>query len=156
MLQRAEEPYPAGRLSVSHFKAIHRHLFQDVYAWAGRFRTVRISKGGSMFCYPEHIGAEMHRLFDQLKHDHYLTGLGREEFSRKGAHFLAEVNAIHPFREGNGRTQLAYFTMLAEAAGHALELDRLEPDALLQAVIESFGGHEARLTKLIHNLIASA
>jgi cell filamentation protein len=156
MLQRAEEPYPVGRLSVSHFKAIHRHLFQDVYAWAGRFRTVRISKGGSMFCYPEHIGAEMHRLFDQLKHDHYLTSLGREEFARKGAHFLAEVNAIHPFREGNGRTQLAYFTMLAETAGHALELDRLEPDALLQAVIESFGGHEARLTKLIHNLIAPA
>ena len=99
-----------------------------MYAWAGRFRTVRISKGGSVFCYPEHIGAEMHRLFYQL----------------------------HPFREGNGRTQLAYFTMLAEAAGHALELDRLDPDALLQAVIESFGGHEARLTKLIHNLIAPA
>jgi len=76
MLQRAEEPYPVGRLSVSPFKPIHRHLFQDVYAWAGRFRTVRINKGGSMFCYPEHIGAEMHRLFDQLKHDHYLTGLG--------------------------------------------------------------------------------
>jgi cell filamentation protein len=98
----------------------------------------------------------MRRLFDQLKHDRYLTGLGREEFAQKGAHFLAEVNAIHPFREGNGRTQLAYFTMLAEAAGHALELDRLDPDALLQAVIESFGGDEARLTKLIHNLIAPA
>jgi Fic/DOC family len=91
MLQRAEEPCPAGRLSVNHFRAIRRHLFQDVYAWAGRFRTVRISKGGSMFCYPEHIGAEMRRLFDQLKHDRYLTGLGREEFARKGAHFLAEV-----------------------------------------------------------------
>jgi cell filamentation protein len=156
MLQRAEEPYPVGRLSVNHFRAIHRHLFQDVYAWAGRFRTVRISKGGSMFCYPEHIRAETRRLFDQLKRDHYLTGLGREEFAQKGAHFLAELNAIHPFREGNGRTQLAYFTMLAEAAGHALELDRLDPDALLQAVIESFGGDEARLTKLIHNLIAPA
>ena len=68
MLQRAEEPYPVGRLSINHFRAIHRHLFQDVYAWAGRFRTVRISKGGSMFCYPEHIRAETRRLFDQLKH----------------------------------------------------------------------------------------
>jgi cell filamentation protein len=63
----------------------------------------------------------MRRLFDQLKHDRYLTGLGREEFARKGAHFLAEVNAIHLFREGNGRTQLTSFAMLAEAAGHALD-----------------------------------
>lgn len=91
----------------------------------------------------------MRRLFDRLKRDPYLIGLGREEFARKGAHFLAEVNAIHPFRERNGRTQLAYFTMLAQAAGHALELDRLDPDALLQAIIASLGGDEARLTKLI-------
>jgi cell filamentation protein len=124
MLQRAEEPYPAGRLSVSHFKAIHRHLFQDVYAWAGRFRTVRISKGGSMFCYPEHIGAEMHRLFYQLKQDHYLTGLGREEFARKGAHFLAEVNAIHPFREGNGRLPRLATAERPRAVHKTLRADR--------------------------------
>jgi cell filamentation protein len=67
MLQRAEEPYPAGHLSVSQYRAIHRHLFLDVYVWAGRFRTVRISKGGSMFCYPEHIAAEMSRVFRQLQ-----------------------------------------------------------------------------------------
>src|ERR1019366_6481621 len=49
--QRADEPLPTGRLSVHHYQAIHRHLFQDVYSWAGTFRTVRISKDGSMFCY---------------------------------------------------------------------------------------------------------
>jgi cell filamentation protein len=106
-LQRAEEPYPAGRLTVSHYRAIHRHLFQDVYAWAGRFRTVRISKGGSMFCYPEHIAAEMRRIFGALRQQRYLSGLAADEFAQKAAHFLAELNAIHPFREGNGRTQLA-------------------------------------------------
>ena len=50
--QRAEEPLPSGRLNASHYRAIHRHLFQDVYRWAGRYRTVRIAKGDSMFCYP--------------------------------------------------------------------------------------------------------
>jgi cell filamentation protein len=53
--QRSDEPLPTGRFSVRHYNAIHRHLFQDVYRWAGRVRTVRITKGTSTFCYPEHI-----------------------------------------------------------------------------------------------------
>jgi fido (protein-threonine AMPylation protein) len=53
--QRADEPLPSGRLSVRHYRAIHHHLFQDVYEWAGDFGTVRISKDGSMFCYPDYI-----------------------------------------------------------------------------------------------------
>jgi len=56
---RAAEPLPAGRFSVSHYRAIHRHLFQDVYSWAGRFRTVRLTKGRSTFCYPEHVAREI-------------------------------------------------------------------------------------------------
>jgi len=56
--QRGEEPLPRGRLGFAHYRAIHRHLFQDVFAWAGKLRTVRIAKGDSMFCYPEHIDAE--------------------------------------------------------------------------------------------------
>jgi cell filamentation protein len=65
--QRASEPLPAGDLSSAHYLAVHRHLFQDVYSWAGELRTVRISKGGSMFCYPENIGGEMEKLFAGLK-----------------------------------------------------------------------------------------
>lgn len=53
--QRSDEPLPAGRFSVRHYQALHHHLFQDVYSWAGKFRTVRISKGSSAFCYPQHI-----------------------------------------------------------------------------------------------------
>src|SRR3990172_7977080 len=64
---RSEELLPRGRLSVSHYRAIHHHLFQDVYAWAGRDRTVRLSKGESTFCYPEHIGAEVKRVFLWLR-----------------------------------------------------------------------------------------
>jgi cell filamentation protein, protein adenylyltransferase len=60
---RATDPLPAGRLSYSHYRALHRHLFQDVYRWAGKIRTVRIAKGGNTFCYPEHIDREMRRIF---------------------------------------------------------------------------------------------
>jgi cell filamentation protein len=110
--QRADEPLPAGRLSVTHYRAVHHHLFQDVYAWAGRFRTVRISKGQTMFCYPENIAQEMALLFASLRRQHGLRGLSTDDFAMALAHFLAELNAIHPFREGNGRTQLTFAVLL--------------------------------------------
>lgn len=151
--QRAEEPSPAGRLSVTHYKAIHRHLFQDVYPWAGKFRTVRISKGGSMFCYPEHIDGEMRRLFEGLQAQRFLGDLSADQFARATGHFLAELNAIHPFREGNGRTQLTYLALLADRAGHPLDLDKLDPQAILQATIASFGGKEDPLAQVIRQLL---
>jgi cell filamentation protein len=117
-LQRAAESLPSGRLSFTHYRAIHRHLFQDVCAWAGKVRTVRISKGESTFCYPEHIDQEMVKLFRALGRAKHLRGATPRAFAKQAAHFLAELNAIHPFREGNGRTQLTFLTLLAERAGH--------------------------------------
>lgn len=64
--QRAEEPLPAGNLDQPHYCALHRHLYQDVYDWAGELRTVRTSKGGNMFCYPENIAAQLTKLFGEL------------------------------------------------------------------------------------------
>lgn len=151
--QRADEPLPDGRLSVSHYRAIHRHLFQDVFAWAGKFRTVRLTKGTSTFCYPEHIAREMRTLFASLKQQRYLTGLSAEHFAHSASHFLATFNAIHPFREGNGRAQTAFLDLISERAGHPLALERLEPDAFLAAMIASFQGAEALLRGEILNLI---
>jgi cell filamentation protein len=149
---RSTQPMPLGRLSVSHYKAVHRHLFQDVYPWAGRFRAVRISKGNSMFCYPDHIAGEMARLFGALQKDGHFRGLTPEAFAKKAAHFLAELNAIHPFREGNGRTQLAFLTLLAAKAGHPIDTDRMNPEDIMQAMIASFHGEGAPLEKLILEL----
>jgi cell filamentation protein len=151
--QRAAEPLPAGNLGYRHYRAIHRHLFQDVYAWAGKPRTVRVAKEGSAFCYPEHIDREMRRLFADLSSRRHLRGLDAATFARQAAHVLAELNAIHPFREGNGRTQLAFLTLLAERAGHPLHLERLEPKTILEATIASFGGDEAPLAGLIDQLV---
>ena len=64
--QRSDEPLPEGSLDVAHYCAIHRHLFQDIYPWAGEVRTVRMSKENSTFCYPEHIEQEMGTLFADL------------------------------------------------------------------------------------------
>ncbi len=151
---RSLEPLPAGRFSVTHYRAVHRHLFQDVYSWAGRFRRIRIAKGTSAFCYPEHIQREMRRLFLWLEHKHGFRNSSAADFIAGAAHFLAELNAIHPFREGNGRTQLTFLSMLADGAGYPLDLDRLDTDAVLNAMIQSFSGNEEPLRGLIHDLIA--
>jgi len=153
--QRSREGLPAGRLSLAHYRAIHRHLFQDVYDWAGKFRTVRIAKDDSMFCYPEHIDAEMRKLFRALTAERHLRNQPPERFAERAAYYLAEINAVHPFREGNGRTQVTFFSLLAERAGHPLNLSKLDPAKMLAAMIASFKGDVRPLAVVIRSLLPS-
>jgi hypothetical protein len=100
-------PLPGGNFDPDHYRRIHHHLFQDVYSWAGEYRTVRTSKGGNPFCYPEHLSTQMDSLFRSTNFGVRFRGLNPQAFTENLAAFLAELNAIHPFREGNGRAQLA-------------------------------------------------
>lgn len=147
--QRSDEPLPTGRLGVAHYRAIHHHLFQDIYAWAGRFRTVRIAKDGSAFCYPENITREIKALFGTLKEKRYFRNLQREAFAAETAAFVSTLNAIHPFREGNGRTETTFLTLLAARAGHPFDLGKLEPERFLAAMVASFTGDERPLVRQI-------
>lgn len=150
---RADEPLPGGVLDVDHFRAIHHHLFQDLYDWAGQSRTVRTSKGNSHFCFPENIDAQLDKLFAGLAAADYLIDLSAEEFAAAAAEFLATLNFIHAFREGNGRAQLSFLLLLGETAGHALNMDRLDPAAMLEAMIASFHGDEEPLAQIILELV---
>ena len=150
---RAQEALPEGELDFEHFRFVHHHLFQDVYDWAGQIRTVRISKGGNPFCFPENIESQATKLFDDLRRVGYLRNLDSPAFSSGAAHFLAELNAIHAFREGNGRTQLTFFALLADHAGHPLDLEKLQPDEMLEAMIASFDGDERKLATVIRSLV---
>ena len=151
--QRSDEPLPEGSIDAAHYYAIHRHLFQDVYEWAGEIRTVRISKGGSAFCYPEYIEQEMQTLFNELKNQNYLNRLLADKFATRVAHFLATLNAIHPFREGNGRAQTSFLLLLADRAGHPLNLEKLVPERFMEAMIASFEKDEEQLAMEIKGLL---
>jgi cell filamentation protein len=105
-----------------------------------------------MVCYPESIDREMRKLFNSLALEKHFSDTGSNDFAAKAAHFLAELNAIHPFREGNGRTQLIFLTLLAETTGHRLKIERLDPEVVMAAMIESFGGDERPLAELILEL----
>lgn len=149
---RAEEALPAGRYGPAHYRAVHRHLFQYIYWWAGRYRTVRTAKSGNVFCYPEHIAASMTALFQRLQTAPFTGDANFDAFAVAAADFLAELNAIHPFREGNGRCQLTFLHMAAERAGHPLELRRVEPATMISAMVASFHGDLAPLVDEIQKL----
>ncbi|QFT68628.1 Fic family protein [Labrenzia sp. ac12] len=151
---RAQEDLPEGNFDFKHYKSLHRHFFQDVYEWAGECRKIRTGKGQNWFCYPEYIEKQANRLFQQLADREFLANEADEDaFAESAAWFLAEINAIHAFREGNGRIQLVFLTMLARNAGFELNEDNLRPEEFLNAMIRSFDGELAPLTAEIRRLL---
>jgi cell filamentation protein len=137
-LTRSIEPVTGHSFSQSRYLALHFHLFQDVYDWAGRIRTIRIGKSGTWFCFPEFIEVELGRLFSNLSESDCFSGLTKPEFARCTAKFLADLNAIHPFREGNGRCQMTFLGMLTENAGFHFLGEKLNPKHTLDAMVQSF------------------
>jgi cell filamentation protein len=125
--QRAASGIPAGNFDLAHLRAIHRHLFQDIYLWAGELRTVEIAKGGHQFQFCRFMEAGMADIHRRLVQSDFLRGLSREDFANAAGRITGDVNYVHPFREGNGRTQLFYLEQLADQAGHPLDPTRLDP-----------------------------
>lgn len=150
---RSQEALPEGRFTPAHYKSIHHHLFQDVYTWAGKYRTVRTAKGGNWFCYPEHINSSMNQLFNKLAGPAFKPGSSEADFLDASTDFLAELNAIHPFREGNGRSQLTFMHLLSRRAGHPLDLERVEPETFMPAMIASFHGNNGPLRSELQKLL---
>jgi cell filamentation protein len=118
-----------GRFDLAHLKAIHRYLFQDVYDWAGQCRTIDISRGDTRFAHHRYIEAAARPVFEQLAKEKYLAGLGVDDFSERAAHYLGEINALHPFREGNGRAQREFISHLAYKCGHFIDWKKSQPAA---------------------------
>lgn len=152
-LSRAEEPFPTGDLGYGHYCRIHNHLFQDVYEWAGRPRVIRIGKAGNWFCYPEYLQGEMTRTFSPSVIGEVLSSPNSHAFAERTATLLADINAGHPFREGNGRTQLAYLKLLTVSVDLGFDDEVLVPDRVLNAMIRSFSGDLDPLRSLITDLV---
>ncbi len=96
-----ESPVPPT-YDLSHLCAVHRRIFGDIYDWAGQLRAVAIAKG-SWFCLPQYIESSSAEIFRALRGENLLRGLSRDTFTDRLTYYLGEVNAVHPFREGNGR-----------------------------------------------------
>jgi cell filamentation protein, protein adenylyltransferase len=109
-----------------HLQEIHKRIFGEIYEWAGQIRTVAIAKG-AVFCLPQYVESSAAVIFRELHDEDCLRGLRHDMFVGRLAYYLGEVNALHPFREGNGRAQRAFFRQLARDAGFTLAWQHLDP-----------------------------
>ena len=123
-----------------HYKAIHRFLFSDLYEWAGEVRTVNISKKGTQFTPAENIEHQANLIFGRLRTCNYFKGLSHDKFVEEIVDFYCSTNALHPFREGNGRTQRAFLTQLIRNAGYEINFADMDTDLLMIATIQSAQG----------------
>ncbi len=151
---RIEQGPPHGDFDLNHLKAIHLHLFQDIYAWAGEIRTVEISKDGHQFQLMKFIETGMADVHRRIVENHYLQELHPAEFAQKAGEIIGDLNYVHPFREGNGRTQLQYLDQLAEQAGYKLEVIRIQPAHWLQASREAHNNDYRLMIHCIEHAIA--
>ncbi len=132
-------------------KAIHRHLFQDVYEWAGKPREINLARAiyaegrsdAVQFTSAQRIDAEGQRLFEDLTAANYLRGLTREQFAKGLSPFFGRLNTLHPFREGNGRTQRLVWEHVAKEAGHELSFEGISRERMtVVSIAASTGDHE--------------
>jgi len=144
----------AGKFNLSHLQDIHFVLFQDVYDWAGKIRTVDISRGNSRFANVRFIESAANELFKKLSRENRLEGLNKNDLSARLAHYLSEINALHPFREGNGRVQRLFISQLSQAAGYQLDYSDLEQEQIYEAMEVAFKGDESILASLILDRLA--
>lgn len=151
-----DTPVPGG-FDVAHLKAIHRYIFRDVYEWAGQFRTVNVSKGGHLFGLATFLEPALQQILAKLATEKHLVDLDAEIFANRAAYFLGELNAAHPFREGNGRTQREFIRELGVKAGHYIDWRATTVEEMTEASRSShLTGELSLFTSVIRECIRRA
>lgn len=129
-----------GDFGFEHYKAIHKYIFEDLYDWAGLVRTASISKKGTVFTLPESIEPLADRIFTGLQKENCYIGYDNDQYIESIVDFYCRTNMLHPFREGNGRTQRVFLTQLIRHSGHDINFSTIDTDELMIATIQSANG----------------
>ena len=154
-IAQLERRFIPGDLDLAHLQATHHSASSGAGSTRGPAKdgTVRITKGGDLFALPEHIGPYLTTLSADLAHEDRLHGLSREQLLERLTHYYAEINAVHPFREGNGRTQRAFLGQIAKAAGHPILWVHLDADRNILAAHGSHRGDNSLLREMLGDLL---
>lgn len=142
-----------GKYDLAHLQEIHARLFGDVYDWAGRIRTVDSSKGDTRFANFQQIETYAPEIFKPLLREQLLQSLDIDTFCHRAGHYLGELNVLHPFREGNGRSIREFVGQVARGAGYAIDWKGVDRADMIQASIEAYQGSSNRMARLIRNNI---
>ena len=144
----------AGTFDFAHYRAIHHFLFCDLYDWAGQIRTINISKKGTVFVPAVDLQSCADVCFTRLA-EFTGRGLSREELVGEIADFYNTVNMLHPFREGNGRTQRIFFAQWVRHLGYDFDLSDVDSDEFMIATIYAAQGVSDPLKELFSKIIRS-
>lgn len=150
---KAEKELEFRGVDLDFYKGIHRLIFGDLYDWAGTFRRINISKKGTVFCdcsELEHIGRMK---FERLRQQNYLRGLSDEDFCGELTELYHELNMLHPFREGNGRTLRLFITLLVRNTDRDIDFTLCDTDLLTIATIRASQGDLTMLRKAFDEII---
>ncbi len=141
-------------LDFAYLCAIHHHLFQDLYEWAGHVRTVDISKDTTHFCNVRFIEASAQRCMQQLVSQNFFQQLPKQQFVAQLADFFCEMNVVHPFREGNGRTLRLFCEVLALQAGYEISWRGIAVESWLEANVAGYHGDLVPLIQLFSDAVS--
>lgn len=136
--------------------AIHRQLYQDIFDWAGKLREVDIYQGDTPFCHFAWIEKEGNALMQDLEEEGYLSGLPKEKFVVRLAHYYCEINMLHPFRIGSGLAQRIFFEQLAIHAGYTLAWNGIQVDEWNQANQSGAMGDLSALQAIFRKVVSEA
>ena len=123
-----------GNFDKAHFISIHKYLFEDLYSFAGKFRTENIAKNSFSFAEWGYIESELDRVLLKLKDGNLLEGLNKEDLAKRLSFYMSELNVLHPFREGNGRVIREFIRELALRNGYIIDYTKTTTQELLDAM----------------------
>lgn len=147
---------PPQEFSVLSLQKIHYEIFCDVYPWAGEFRKVDIAKGDTLFEANTSISSKLDELFAAAKSKNFFSGLSQQDFAQAAGEFLVELNRIHPFREGNGRTQRTLLSQMALRAGYSIGWEGISNDAMKRACVDGLEGNPSTMRRLLNVYLGPA
>lgn len=149
-LQELQNNPISGSFDFNHLLKIHEYIFQDIYNWAGKVRTVEIGKG-NLFCTTRFIHSYANSLFDKYYQQCFLNKNNKDGFVKVLADNYADLNALHPFREGNGRAQREFARVLCLECGYIFDLSHTTHNEMLEASKLSFNKGDNSLLIYIFN-----
>ena len=150
---QAEQETIFKNIDFNFYKKLHKQLFGDLYEWAGTVRSMNISKKGTVFCNFEDIERIGTLKFQRLAEQNYLKGLTKIRFIDELTEFYHDMNMLHPFREGNGRTLRLFITLLVRNAGYTLNFSDCDSDLLMIATIKAAQGDLSLLKEVFSELV---
>ena len=150
---QAEQDTEFADVDFEFYKRLHGMLFGDLYDWAGKLRTINISKKGTVFCKHTELEQLGRLQFERLKKMDYFCGLPEKNFKDELTDLYHDLNMLHPFREGNGRTLRLFITLMVRNAGYDTDFSGCDSDMLSIATIRAAQGDISMLREVFEAII---